>query len=411
MRGRIGVEELTEVLNRVFGTMLEIAFARGGTLLKFGGDALLLLFDGPDHPAPGRVAPRSRCGPRCAPPPRCRCRSVGCSCGCRSASTPGRSSCSASARLHHELIVTGPAATRTTADGARRRQPARSSSAPRRPAACPRAATKPGPAAARLLRWRRRRLAPSGDVARGASFQRESIEECVPVVLREHLAHWRRRVRAPDRHGGVHPLPGRRRAPRRRRARTPSPPRSTQLLSTVQVAADEEEVTFLASDLDEDGGKVILVSGVPRAQADDEGRMLRAIRMDRRLRSRACSLQIGVNHGHVVAGTIGSAVPRHVHGDGRHREPGRPADGGSARRARSTPPPGSSTGPVRSSMSTPCRRSTSRASRSRCRPTRWARRSGCAATADARGPVRRTAGRAGHGRRAPATPAVRRPGR
>ena len=56
MRGRIGVEELTEVLNRVFGTMLEIVFARGGTLLKFGGDALLLLFDGPDHPAQAACA-------------------------------------------------------------------------------------------------------------------------------------------------------------------------------------------------------------------------------------------------------------------------------------------------------------------------------------------------------------------
>ena len=56
MRGRIGVEELTEVLNRVFGTMLGIAFARRGTLLKFGGDALLLLFDGPDHPVQAACA-------------------------------------------------------------------------------------------------------------------------------------------------------------------------------------------------------------------------------------------------------------------------------------------------------------------------------------------------------------------
>ena len=45
-RGRIGAEELTDVLNRVFGSMLELAYARGGSLLKFGGDALLLLFTG-----------------------------------------------------------------------------------------------------------------------------------------------------------------------------------------------------------------------------------------------------------------------------------------------------------------------------------------------------------------------------
>src|SRR5689334_18384023 len=48
-RGRIGAEELTEVLNHVFGRMLDIAYAKGGSLLKFGGDALLLLFSNDDH--------------------------------------------------------------------------------------------------------------------------------------------------------------------------------------------------------------------------------------------------------------------------------------------------------------------------------------------------------------------------
>ena len=48
-RGRIGAEELTEVLNHVFGRMLGIAYGKGGSLLKFGGDALLLLFTGDDH--------------------------------------------------------------------------------------------------------------------------------------------------------------------------------------------------------------------------------------------------------------------------------------------------------------------------------------------------------------------------
>jgi hypothetical protein len=48
-RGRIGAEELVETLSRVFGTMLDIAASRCGQLLKFGGDALLFLFDGDDH--------------------------------------------------------------------------------------------------------------------------------------------------------------------------------------------------------------------------------------------------------------------------------------------------------------------------------------------------------------------------
>jgi len=50
-RGRIGAEELTELLNRVFGQMLALAYERGGSLLKFGGDALLLMFASPDHAA------------------------------------------------------------------------------------------------------------------------------------------------------------------------------------------------------------------------------------------------------------------------------------------------------------------------------------------------------------------------
>src|SRR6476646_1779693 len=48
-RGRVGAEELTDVLNGVFGEMLQLAYDRDGMLIKFGGDALLLLFVGPDH--------------------------------------------------------------------------------------------------------------------------------------------------------------------------------------------------------------------------------------------------------------------------------------------------------------------------------------------------------------------------
>ena len=48
-RGRVGTEQLTEVLHHVFARMLAIAAEQGGSLLKFGGDALLLLFPGADH--------------------------------------------------------------------------------------------------------------------------------------------------------------------------------------------------------------------------------------------------------------------------------------------------------------------------------------------------------------------------
>ncbi|MGH2673437.1 MAG: adenylate/guanylate cyclase domain-containing protein, partial [Actinomycetota bacterium] len=52
--GREGAEEVSEIVNATFARLLAVAYANGGSLRKFGGDALLLLFDGPEHP--GRAA-------------------------------------------------------------------------------------------------------------------------------------------------------------------------------------------------------------------------------------------------------------------------------------------------------------------------------------------------------------------
>src|SRR4051812_10227649 len=49
-RGRVGAEELTTTLSGCFGDLLTVAYDAGGSLLKFGGDALLLLFEGDGHP-------------------------------------------------------------------------------------------------------------------------------------------------------------------------------------------------------------------------------------------------------------------------------------------------------------------------------------------------------------------------
>ena len=50
-KGREGAEQITEVIGRVFESMLAVAYESGGSLLKFGGDALLLWFDGEGHAA------------------------------------------------------------------------------------------------------------------------------------------------------------------------------------------------------------------------------------------------------------------------------------------------------------------------------------------------------------------------
>ena len=103
---------------------------------------------------------------------------------------------------------------------------------------------------------------------------------------------------------------------------------------TVQEAADEHGVTFLGTDIDHDGGKIILMAGAPSALGDDEERMLLALRrvMDASL---SIPIRIGVNSGPVFAGDIGPRLPAHLHGDGRRGEPRGPGHGEG--RARSAP--------------------------------------------------------------------------
>jgi adenylate cyclase len=47
--GREGTEVVTDFLNSIFVTMTEVVRSFGGDLVAFGGDALLVLFEGPNH--------------------------------------------------------------------------------------------------------------------------------------------------------------------------------------------------------------------------------------------------------------------------------------------------------------------------------------------------------------------------
>jgi len=48
-RGRVGAEEMSDTLSATFSSLLSVAYEDGAGLVKWGGDAVLLLFDGPDH--------------------------------------------------------------------------------------------------------------------------------------------------------------------------------------------------------------------------------------------------------------------------------------------------------------------------------------------------------------------------
>jgi class 3 adenylate cyclase/tetratricopeptide (TPR) repeat protein len=48
--GRSGAEHINDVLNTVFRGLIDEVFRRGGDVLEFGGDAMVVLFTGSDHP-------------------------------------------------------------------------------------------------------------------------------------------------------------------------------------------------------------------------------------------------------------------------------------------------------------------------------------------------------------------------
>src|SRR4029078_6940807 len=50
------------------------------------------------------------------------------------------------------------------------------------------------------------------------------------------------------------------------------------LARAIEQAANDHHVTFLESDVDRDGGRIILVAGAPQTYGDDEGGRLRAAR-------------------------------------------------------------------------------------------------------------------------------------
>ena len=82
-----------------------------------------------------------------------------------------------------------------------------------------------------------------------------------------------------------------------------------ELVTTVQDAADRNGVTFLATDVDRDGGKIILVAGAPDARGDDEERMLLTLRQIADAEP-SIDIRIGVNSGPVFVGDVGPSYRR-----------------------------------------------------------------------------------------------------
>ena len=101
----------------------------------------------------------------------------------------------------------------------------------------------------------------------------------------------------------------------------------------------------MSSDVDRDGGKLILSAGAPVASPDDDDRMLHALR-DVVGREWPLEVRAGVNRGPVFSADIGEPG-RGVVADGRRREPRRPGHGERAARRRARHACGPAPGPRR----------------------------------------------------------------
>jgi len=300
-RGPVGAEELTEVLNRVFGSMLNLARLRSGELLKYGGDALLLLFEGDDHAlqaTSAAVEMRSALREAAEIPTSVGRVALRMSVGVHT----GNIHLFNARGTHSELIVAGPAASRVA------RMEATASAgeivvSTETRELLPEGAAMVPKGDGWKLRWRKPRSEPCG-AAESIEMQPGLIAQKVPFALRSYLST--KRLDSEHRLAavafiefvGVDDLLADAGADTVCAA-------LEALVDVVTTIADEEGVTFLATDVDANGGKIILVSGVPSTQMDESGRILRVARRVADIET-LFDLKIGANRGAVFAGEIGT---------------------------------------------------------------------------------------------------------
>jgi class 3 adenylate cyclase/tetratricopeptide (TPR) repeat protein len=299
-KGREGAEHLTDAINACFSALLADAYANGGSLLKFGGDALLLWFEGDDHPlraCASAIAMRTtlrRVGQIRAPGSQIVLRmSAGVHSGSFQMFLVGKS--------HREFLIAGPDSTKAVemeASASAGQVLVSSQTAGR----LPRRALGP-PAGPGLLLARSpsaRDFAPEEESHRPGD---DAVIRCLSTEVRAHVLaapaapEHRTVIVAFVQFGGIDDLIEARGAPAAGRA-------LGALVDVVEEAADLFQVCFLGSDVAADGGKLILTAGAPRAVGDDEERMLLTLRHIVE-QPRDLPIRIGVNRGRVFAGEIG----------------------------------------------------------------------------------------------------------
>jgi class 3 adenylate cyclase/tetratricopeptide (TPR) repeat protein len=298
-KGKLGAEEVTEVMNRTFARLLDVAYGAGGGLLKFGGDALLLFFSGEQHAERAcdaaygmRKALRELGRPRTSVGPVTLKMHVGVHSDFFDFFLLGSS--------HRELLLTGPGVTRTVEmeAGAEAGEILVSDETA---ATLPKRIFGDEKEGGRLLRSPLGALGELRPVPTHAGLE---LEACVPAPVRRELTdgtpepEHRQAAVAFVHFGGVDDLLAEQGPDELADA-------LDELVGGAQQVADEHGVTFLETDIDRDGGKIILVAGAPQTAGEDEERILRAARGIADLQT-PLPLRIGVSRGRVFAGEVGA---------------------------------------------------------------------------------------------------------
>jgi class 3 adenylate cyclase/tetratricopeptide (TPR) repeat protein len=274
-RGRGGAEELTDLINAVVSRMLAVSRPLGGDLLKYGGDALLLLFTDTGHERRAAAAAAAmQQGLRdfrsfASESGRVRLEmSIGVETGTVEAFLVG---------VHHrELFVAGPTVSRVV-----RLQelagPGQIIVGKVAAGALPEAwLGKPVAENAGLLRTRVRISAPGVDDVQPFETGSEAHALVgVPRALQARLGgvdgEHRQVAVGFVQCGGLDDM-----------LRGDGPESLAQALNTLAEAAmancDDHGVTFLATDVGVSSAKLVFVAGAPITSADDEDRMLAVLR-------------------------------------------------------------------------------------------------------------------------------------
>src|SRR5829696_2224910 len=305
-RGREGAEELSNLLDTVFSQLLMDAEDEGGDLLKWGGDALLLLFDGADH---GRRAARAGLRMHRALAQIGRAKTsigrvkLGASAGVESG--PVHLILAGNPAMRRDLVLLGPTATAVTM--------LEHAAGTGEVLVGDATAAELGPGLVRPHEgWGHLLSGLPTPANRPPQPEPEPMSAIIERLLAPQLwAYLSQSSREPEhrtvavaflRFDGTDTLLAEEGADVVTAA-------VDEVLRNVHEATAAHEVSFLDSDVDVNGGKILLVGGAPISAGDDTDRLLTAVSQTVN-RAGRLPLQAGISQGRVFTGDTGSPTRR-----------------------------------------------------------------------------------------------------